>query len=187
MLNPEDRLRLAKRDMDALRRMESPNARVLMSSGNVVLPNRQERTNIELSPEKIIIKMLAKTDDDIRIRIGSVDIFNPKRGADNPFQRDTVFRSATITRSEAIAAGADWRLGATVNVDTFDGWPNFYSTSTWVATVILNGGTTSRHKGGVTLSNARSASQAPTPVPPGYYGKTPRINDYYPNGSFTLS
>ena len=58
MLNPEDRLRLAKRDMDALRRMESPNARVLMSSGNVVLPNRQERTNIELSPEKIIIKML---------------------------------------------------------------------------------------------------------------------------------
>jgi hypothetical protein len=49
MLSQEDRLRRAKMDMDALRRMESPYARVLMSSGNVVLPNKEERTNIELS------------------------------------------------------------------------------------------------------------------------------------------
>lgn len=186
MLNPEDRLRLAKRDMDALRRMESPNASVLMSSGNVVLPNRQERTNIELSPEKIIIKMLGVTDDDIRIRIGDTVLFDPRRGANKPFPRDQVFRSAIITRSEAIAAGADWRLGATVNVDTFDAFPNYYASAPWAVTIILNGGSTSRKTGGSTV-NGKSSIQISQPAPAGYYSGGPKLNDYYPNGSFTLS
>jgi hypothetical protein len=186
MLNPEDRLRLAKRDMDALRRMESPNARVLMSGGNVVLPNENERTDINLSPEKFIIKMLGPTDDDIRLRIGNTVLFDPKRGADKPFQRDKVFRSATITRSEAIAAGADWKLGATVNVDTFDAFPNYYASAPWFVTIILNGGSTSRKTGGSTV-NGKSLTQISLPAPAGYYSGGPKLNDYHPNGSFTLS
>ena len=103
-------------DMDALRRMESPYSRVLMSSGNVVLPNKEERTNIELSPEKIIVTALGPFDDDMRLRIGEVDIFNPQRAADwyrgsvdlppggNPNWRTSGFRIGIVTRSEAIAA-----------------------------------------------------------------------------------
>jgi len=150
MLSQKDRLRQAQKDMDALLRMQSPNASVLISSGNVVLPNRSERTNIELSPEKIIVKSLGPQDDDMRLRIGGVDIFNPQRnvswyiGSDDVSPRGNRnwqhvgFRKAIVTRSEAIAAGAKWELGATVSVDTFDGWGRNYRTAPWIATVILN-------------------------------------------------
>jgi len=200
MLSQEDRLRRAKMDMDALRRMESPYARVLMSSGNVVFPNKEERTNIELSPEKIIVTALGPFDDDMRLRIGEVDIFNPQRGADryrgsvdlppggNPDWRTSGFRIGIVTRSEAIAAGADWAIGATVNVDIFDGWAVEYRTSPWTATVIWNGGRTTRHSGG---SSSTGSSEGPPPPPqpytPNYYRTGPHFISYIPNGSFTLN
>jgi len=197
MLSQEDRLRRAKMDMDALRRMESPYARVLVSSGNVVLPNKQERTNIELSPEKIIVTALGPFDDDMRLRIGEVDIFNPQRNVSwyrgfqdlppqgNPNWQTSGFRIGIVTRSEAIAAGADWTLGATVSVDTFDGWGDNYRTSPWTATVILNGGSTSRYSGG-SSSTGSSEYQRPRPSPPNYYQTGPHFISYIPNGSFKL-
>tara|TARA_R110000782_G_scaffold26731_1_gene68269 strand:+ start:14 stop:616 length:603 start_codon:yes stop_codon:yes gene_type:complete len=200
MLSQKERLRQAKKDMDALRRMQSPNASVLMSSGNVVLPNESERTNIELSPEKIIVKSLGPQDDDMRLQISGVDIFNPQRNVswyrdsvDLPPQgnRDwqtTGFRVGIVTRSQAIAAGADWALGATVNVDTFDGWANGYRTSPWIATVILNGGNTTRHSGGVNFSGSSKIKNQFTPPPPaGYFQTGPHFANYYSNGSFTLN
>ena len=196
MLSQEDRLRRAKMDMDALRRMESPYSRVLMSSGNVVLPNKEERTNIELSPEKIIVTALRPFDDDMRLRIGEVDIFNPQRAADwyrgsvdlppggNPNWRTSGFRIGIVTRSEAIAAGADWTLGATVSVDTFDGWSYEYRTSPWTAKVIWNSKKITRHSGG---SSSTGSSEGPPPSPPDYYRTGPHFISYIPNGSFTLN
>ena len=200
MLSQKDRLRQAQKDMDALLRMQSPNASVLISSGNVVLPNKSERTNIELSPEKIIVKSLGPQDDDMRLRIGEVDIFNPKRNVSwyrgsvdlppqgNPSWQTFGFRVGIVTRSEAIAAGANWTLGSTVNVDTFDGWGNGYRTSPWIATVILNGGKTTRHKGGVNFSGSSQIKNQYTPPPPqGYFQTGPHFANYYSNGSFTLN
>ncbi len=197
MLSQKERLRQVEKDMDALRKMQSPYASVLKSSGNVVIPNKEERTNIELSPEKIIVQSLGPQDDDMRLQIGGVDIFNPKQcvlwyngdlnvGPDyNPNFRNTGFRLCIVTRAEAIKAGANWELGATVDVDTFDGWGGSYRTASWFATVILNGGATSRHQGGVTFTGD---SIEPRPQPTGdYYRTGPHFESYYPNGSFTLN
>ena len=198
MLSKKDRLRQAQKDMDALLRMQSPNASVLISSGNVVLPNRSERTNIELSPEKIIVKSLGPQDDDMRLRIGGVDIFNPQRnvswyiGSDDVSPRGNRnwqhvgFRKAIVTRSEAIAAGAKWELGAKISVDTFDGWGRNYRTAPWIATVISNGGETTRHTGGVTFTGD-SKSPSPRPFPSNYFSTGPHFANYYSNGSFTLN
>jgi len=198
MLSQKERLRQAEKDMDALRRMQSPNASVLRSSGNVVLPNSGERTNIELSPEKVIVASLGPQDDDMRLQIGGVDIFNPQRnvswyiGADDVSPRgnrnwpNVGFRKAIVTRGEAIAAGAKWELGATVSIDTFDGWGRNYRTAPWIATVILNSGKTTRHEGGVTFTGD-SKSSSPSPFPSNYFSTGPHFADYYPNGSFTLN
>ena len=200
MLSNEDRLRQAQKNMDALNRIQSPNASVLSSRGNVVIPNKAERTDVQLTAEKIIVSALGPFDDDMRLSIGGVDIFNPQRNVswyrgsvDLPPQgnRDwqtTGFRVGIVTRSQAIDAGADWALGATVNVDTFDGWGNGYMTSPWIATVVLNGGETSRHFGGVSFSGESSIFNQYTPPPPkGYFQTGPHFENYYPNGSFTLN
>jgi hypothetical protein len=186
--------------MDAINRMQSSNASVLKSRGNVVLPNKSERTDVELTPEKIIVSALGPFDDDMRLSIGGVDIFNPQRNVswyngsvDLPPQgnrgwRTAGFRVGVVTRSQAIAAGADWDLGATVNVDTFDGWGNGYMTSPWTATVVLSGGRPSIHSGGVSFSGQSSTANRYTPPPPaGYFQTGPHFADYYPNGSFTLN
>ena len=206
MLSDEDRLRQAQKDMDAINRMQSPNASVLKSRGNVVLPNKSERTEsipekiVELTPERIIVFAMGPFDDDMRLSIGGVDIFNPQRNVswyngseDLPPQgnrdwRTTGFRIGVVTRSEAIAAGADWTVGATVNVDTFDGWGNGYQLSPWTATVVINGKRDSTHAGGVSFSGQSSTANQYTPPPPaGYFQTGPHFADYYPNGSFTLN
>jgi len=198
MRSTGDRLTKLQKDMDALSRMRSPNASVLRSSGNVVIPNEEERTDIELSPEKIIVTSLGVQDDDIRLQIGGVDIFNPQRNVSwyigsndvkprsNRNWRHRGFRKAIVTRSEAFTAGAKWELGATISVDTFDGWGGNYKTSPWVATVILNGGKVTFHKGGVTFSGS-SKSPSPRPFPSNYFSTGPHFADYYPNGSFTMN
>jgi hypothetical protein len=198
MLSDEERLLQVEKDMAALTRMQSPNASILKSRGNVVFPNKAERTDVELTPEKIIVSALGPFDDDMRLRIGQVDIFNPQRNVswyrgsvDLPPQgnrdwRTTGFRVGVVTRSEAIAAGADWDLGATVNVDTFDGWGNGYMTSPWTATVILSGGETSKHSGGFSFSG-KSDRQFTPPPPAGYFQTGPHFADYYPNGFFKLN
>ena len=116
MLSQKERLQQVEKDMDALRKMQSPYASVLKSSGNVVIPNKEERTNIELSPEKIIVQSLGPQDDDMRLQIGGVDIFNPKQcilwykgaldvGPDfNPNFRNLGFRLCIVTRAEAVKA-----------------------------------------------------------------------------------
>lgn len=199
MLSQKERLRQAEKDMDAIRRMQSPNASILRSNGNVVIPTEKQRNNVELSPEKIIVRSLGPQDDDLRLRINEVDIFNPKRNVswyrgsvDLPPQgnrdwRTSGFRIGVVTKAEAIKAGAKWTLGATVNVDTFDGWGNGYQTSPWVATVILNGGKTRRYKGGVSFSGSTKLKNRYTPPPPARYFQTgPHFENYYPNGSFIL-
>lgn len=197
MLSNEDRLRQAQKNMDALSRMQSPNASILKSRGNVVLPNKTERTDVDLAPEKIIVQSAGPQDDDMRLSINGVSIFDPKQcvlwykgdldvGPDfNTNFRNSGFRLCIVTRSEAIKSGAQWELGATVDVDTFDGWGGSYRTSPWTATVILSGGSTSKYAGGI---SSIGSSVEPRPQPTGdYYRTGPHFESYYPNGSFTLN
>lgn len=197
MLSKKDRLIKAQKDVDEIIRMQSPYASVLRSSGNVVIPTEEQRVNVELSPEKLILQSTGPQDDDVRLKIGGVDIFNPKQciiwykgelnvGPDfNTNFQNTGFRVCSVTRNEAIKAGAKWELGATVEVDTFDGWGGRFRTAPWIVTIILNGGSISKKTGGST-SVGLSPQQRPQPTGD-YYRTGPHFESYRPNGSFTLN
>ena len=211
MLSLEERLRIAKNNVDGMNRLQAAQGHVIVAGANVVIPNKEERKQVAEAPadvfqateandeEDIPIGLLLVSegpqDDDIRLTIDDVPIFDTQLiisgyigsltvgNRNNPDFLTTGFRKAAVTRDQAIAAGANWALGATVKVDVFDGWGPGVRTATWKVMIDFKSGRFTQKTGG-TSSSGTSRSFTPDPVPSDYYLTGPHFFDYHENGSF---
>lgn len=198
MLNLEERLKKAKNNIDGMNRLQAAKGHVIVAGGNVVVPNQQQRKDVVDAPAKLFLVSQGPQDDDLRLTIDGVAIFDTQLivsgyiGADvignqnNTNFRTVGFRKAVVTKEQAIAAGANWRLGATVKVDVFDGWGPGIKKAPWVVTIEFNSGRTVNKTGG-TFFEGTSTSFTPSPVPDDYYTTGPHFFDYHENGSFQLN
>lgn len=192
-----ERIRKAQADMASIKHMEAFKGRVTVTGMNVNLPDVIKRDpDYSDTPLFFRIESLGPQDDDMRVQIDGVTVFDPQLivsgyfgetdGQANPNFMTEGFRACTITRQAAISAGAVWRKGARVTVDTFDGWANDYRLSPWVATLHWPNGITTRKTGGRTLLG--TSPRPPRPDPLGDYREAgPHFADYYPNGHFLLT
>ena len=214
MLSLEERLRIAKNNVDGMNRLQAAQGHVIVAGANVVIPNKEERKQVAEAPadvfqateandeEDIPIGLLLVSegpqDDDIRLTIDGVPIFDTQLivsgyigsltvgNRNNPDFLTTGFRKAAVTRDQAIAAGANWALGATVKVDVFDGWGPGVRTAPWNVIIDFRSGRFTQKTGG-TSSSGTSRSFTPDPVPSDYYDTGPHFFDYHENGSFELN
>lgn len=176
-MNPQTkRIKNAEEKIRSMQRMEADAGRLIVSGKNVMVPAPYDR-----SPIRIELQALGTMDDDIRLSIGGVDIFNPKA----ILTSYDGFRSASVTRAEALSKGAKWEYDAIVKVDVFDGWGNRYRTAPWIVSLFFADNTVTKKKGGK-LGVGVSSGQRPVPAGD-YYLTGPHFEDYYPNGQFRLS
>ena len=210
----EERLRTARNDADGMNRLQAAQGHVIVAGANVVVPNKEERKQVSKTPadvfkatktgseDDIPIGLLLVSegtqDDDIRLTIDGVPIFDTQLivsgyigsrtvgNRNNPDFLTTGFRKAAVTRDQAIAAGANWALGATVKVDVFDGWGPGIRTAPWNVTIDFRSGRFTQKTGGTTFVGT-SRSFTPDPVPSDYYDTGPHFFDYHENGSFELN
>lgn len=110
----------------------------------------------------LIIEMTNSVDDDVRVRIGGITVYDPK-------QTSAPKRTITLYVADLTERGVPTTSGTLVQVDTYDGQEVSYSTSTWTARQVFSDGNTYSTTGGSTNSDSSGAIPA-----------------YYPNGSFTL-
>ena len=92
MLSLEERLRIAKNNVDGMNRLQAAQGHVIVAGANVVIPNKEERKQVAEAPadvfqateanseEDIPIGLLLVSegpqDDDIRLTIDGVPIFD---------------------------------------------------------------------------------------------------------------
>jgi hypothetical protein len=112
--------------------------------------------------DRLNIRMSAQVDDDIRIRIGGITVYDPK-------QIVAPLRDVSLGASEIRAKGASTQTGVLVQIDTYDGQHWQYSLRPWNATAYYTDGTSRAFSGGSTLD-----------------GTSNIVPTYYANGSFTL-
>lgn len=135
------------------------------------------------SPDYFTISTIAATDDDLRITIDDIEVYNPKRTG-------SITRSATITKQAAVDSGVNWTSSSVVKIYTFDGWGNAYRTSKWTAKIYRAGYDTVTKTGGNTTGSLVTKPENLTTLSGAalnaYYAADPTFEDYYYNGQFTL-
>lgn len=150
-----------------------------------------------IKPVSLVWQALAHVDDDVRLSIDGVPIANKREnvgwyngattvfppGPTNSLFTVTGFRRIDIDAAAATALGGLWRYGATIQVDTYDGWGPNWRGAPWQATITFSDGSTAVKTGG---SLAGGASVAPNSGFPIYFLTGPHFDTYYPNGSFAL-
>lgn len=199
MLSIEERLRNAKNDVDGMNRLQAAKGHTIVAGRNVVLPNEKERKDVEDAPSKLLFVSKGPQDDDIRLTIDGVAISDTQLIASgylgstvvgNLNNNDFVsfgFRTVTVTKEQAIAAGAGWSLGATVNVDVFDGWGPEIRKAPWVVTIEFSSGRIVNKTGGSFFLGDSTSFIPGSNSAPDYYLTGPHFFDYHENGSFQLN
>ena len=153
-----------------------------------------------IQPVSFVWAALGPNDDDVALKMGGVFIANKKQNIAWYVGETTVFpptprpnnswntsgfRQYTVTASQAKALGAIWGYGSRVDVFLFDGWSTGYRASPWTVTITFDDGTTSVKTGG---SSFTGTSPRPSGAGiPNYYQTGPHFEDYYVNGSFSLT
>ena len=64
----EDRLRNARNDADGMNRLQSAKGHVIVAGGNVVIPNKEERKQVEETPADVFKATEVGGDDDVPVR-----------------------------------------------------------------------------------------------------------------------
>lgn len=123
---------------------------------------RNNMAKVCCEPLEVVITSLGPQDDDLRVRVNSTTVFDPRcnigwyKGevADlgNPgFNSGWAtggFRVARITREMMARVGCKIGVGSRISVDVFDGWGPGWRTSRWRADVRWEGGRVSTLYGG---------------------------------------
>jgi hypothetical protein len=166
----------------------------------------QSESSIE--PEKIPvwfeITMDGPVDDDIRVLLDGVPIFNPRRNL-GWYQSPIRFEwwdGAQVIPPDSPKPAPPMKPGSVVSIEAFDGWATSASTSSWTAMTRYADGSVKLHRGG---QKGTYRSQVVSPrinwpsdylKPPGYPGYTPAAGNgalygpwfdwYVPLGEFVL-
>ncbi len=149
--------------------------------------------------EEILITSLDPQDDDLRVRVGGITVWDRRYNvswyfgengeygntAYNPAWATSGFAAARITRAMAAAAGAALVSGAEVQVDVLDGWGGGWRTSPWEAVITYSSGPPAAASGGA-ASSGSSAPDANPAAPPDPYTYGPHFLAYHSNGSFVI-
>jgi hypothetical protein len=113
-------------------------------------------------------------DDDIAVAIDGRMAYDLRRNAG-------VAKVPVILRP---AGNVPLRVGAWVQVFTFDGWPTGISHFLWRAVITYADGTPQAIGGGST--DSWTEGEVPDPLPPGYFDNPPKRSLYFPNGHFLI-
>lgn len=153
-------------------------------------------------PVSFRIEMLGPVDDDIRIQIDGVTVFNPRRNLgwyESPIVVEWSDSAALIPPD--LPVRPEMRIGSEVTIDALDAWGLNATTARWNAAVLYSDSTTRYHTGGFVLafasvSSPRTNFPADYQIPPGFTGATPTAGNgplygpwfetYTPLGGFTL-
>lgn len=110
-----------------IRYLKSQNG--VVTWGILETPSAAARTLI-----KLVIEMSDAVDDDVRIRIGGVTVYNPR-------QTSSPRRIVSLYAADIIEVGAPITPGTLVQVDTYDGASISYGVAPWTARQVFSDGT----------------------------------------------
>ena len=143
-----------------------PNLSMLTQVGGVLrwqpVPASSDQTATTGTLATLTLNMSATVDDDIRVRIGGVTVFDPQQVGSGRLQ-------VTLDAAAVLLRGAPITPGSLVQIDTYDGFASSYSLRKWSAIVSYSNGATKAFVGG------RDFNGTSTTVP-----------THHANGSFIL-